>query len=33
MIGTDLLVLLLFVGALRGAAAIFEEWMDARHGH
>ncbi len=36
MIGMDLVVLLLFVGALRGAAAIVEEWLDAkdaRHGH
>ena len=36
MIGTDLIVLLLFVGVLRGAAAIVEEWLDARearHAH
>ncbi len=36
MIGVDLLVLLVFVGTLRGAAAVVEEWLDARetrHGH
>jgi hypothetical protein len=30
MIGTDLLLLLVFVGAVRAAACLFEEWLDAR---
>ena len=30
MIGIDLLVLLLFVGSVSGAAAIVEVWLDER---
>ena len=36
MIGMDLLILLVLVGTLRGAAAVLEEWLDwreTRHAH